>query len=75
VKRGLAEILAVYHRDNSSVWDCRPEGTYVRRTPPEGVAPLAAQTEFIRLAAQAMSQPGPKPRRQARKRRPAASQD
>ncbi|MBI5477698.1 MAG: polyphosphate kinase 1 [Deltaproteobacteria bacterium] len=71
VKRGLAEILAVYDRDNSSVWDCRPDGTYVRRTPPEGAAPLAAQPEFIRLAAQGQGPPAPKPRRRSRRRRPA----
>jgi len=70
VKRGLAEILEVYHRDNSSVWDCRPDGTYVRRTPPEGATPLAAQDEFIRLAAQGATPPGPKPRRRTKKRRP-----
>jgi polyphosphate kinase len=71
VKQGLAEILDVYHRDNSSVWDCRPDGTYVRRTPAEGATPLAAQSEFIRLASQAVARPAPKARRPARKRRPA----
>ncbi len=51
VKRGLDEILQVYHRDNCSVWDCRPDGSYVRRTPMAGAAPFAAQEELIRRRA------------------------
>jgi polyphosphate kinase len=73
VKHGLAEILDVYHRDNSSVWDCRPDGTYVRRTPAEGVPAIAAQAEFIRLAGQAQGPPAAKPVRRARKRPAAAA--
>jgi polyphosphate kinase len=73
VKRGLAEILDVYHRDNSSVWDCRPDGTYVRRAPADGMPAVAAQSEFIRLAAQGSGPPAPKSARRTRKRRAAAS--
>lgn len=51
VKRSLDEILEVYHRDNCSVWDCRPDGTYVRRNPTDGAARLAAQEELIRWRA------------------------
>lgn len=50
VKRQLAEILAVYERDNCSAWDCQPDGRYVRRNPREGEERLSAQERFIQLA-------------------------
>ena len=36
-------ILEIYDLDNSSVWDCRPDGHYVRRRPEEGEPVRAAQ--------------------------------
>jgi polyphosphate kinase len=47
----LDEILQTFERDNCSVWDCRPDGTYVRRTPADGEPPRAAQEELLRRAA------------------------
>jgi len=47
IRRELDEIFDVYARDNASVWDCRPDGTYVRRTPAPGEARRAAQQELI----------------------------
>jgi polyphosphate kinase len=46
----LDDILDVYAQDNSSAWDCRPDGTYRRREPPEGGPRLAAQEVFIERA-------------------------
>ena len=46
----LDEILAVYDRDNSSMWELKSDGSYSRRQPAEGEEPLAAQDEFIRRA-------------------------
>ena len=66
VRRGLEEILEVYHRDNASVWDCRADGTYARRVPPEGAARVSAQDEFIRRA---HSEQQEKPAKPAHKRR------
>jgi polyphosphate kinase len=50
VKRELREILDVYDDDNSSAWDCGPDGVYVRRRPREGEPRRAAQSRFIRRA-------------------------
>ena len=69
VKRSLDEILEVYHRDNCSVWDCRPDGSYVRRTPAAGAARLAAQEELIRRRTMALggeSHPATPPGRRRR---------
>ncbi len=68
VKRGLQAILRVYERDNSSVWDCRPDGTYCRRSVPEGAEPVAAQAELIRLAAEEGRRGAPAVRRRGRPR-------
>ena len=46
----LRRILAVYESDNTSAWDLRPDGTYVRRTAAPGQPRCAAQEVFIRLA-------------------------
>ncbi len=51
IRRQLTRILEVYEEDNCSVWDCGPDGAYVRRRPAPGEAPRAAQEIFIRLAA------------------------
>jgi polyphosphate kinase len=50
IKRELREILDVYDDDNSSAWDCGPDGAYVRRRPKEGEPRWAAQSRFIRRA-------------------------
>jgi polyphosphate kinase len=50
IKRELREILDVYDDDNSSAWDCGPDGVYVRRKPKEGEPRRAAQGRFIRRA-------------------------
>jgi polyphosphate kinase len=50
VKRELREILDVYDDDNSTAWDCGPDGTYVRRRPKENEPRWAAQNRFISRA-------------------------
>jgi polyphosphate kinase len=46
LKNELDEILASYESDNCSVWDCGPDGVYVRRSPAEGEPRREAQEEF-----------------------------
>jgi polyphosphate kinase len=46
----LAGILDVYDQDNSSAWDCGPDGSYTRRRPAEGKERRVAQEIFIREA-------------------------
>ena len=48
--RELTRILEVYENDNCTVWDGRPDGTYVRRRPEPGEEPRPSQETFIRLA-------------------------
>ena len=50
VQRDLDEILAVYESDNSSAWDCGPDGSYRRRKPAKGEERRAAQEIFIERA-------------------------
>ncbi len=50
VKQELAAILDVYDNDNSSAWDCMPNGNYVLRRPSKGEACRSTQEEFITLA-------------------------
>ena len=50
IKKQLCEILDVYDDDNSSAWDCGPDGSYVRRKPKEGEPRRAAQGRFISRA-------------------------
>jgi len=50
VQRELDRIIEVYETDNSSAWDGRPDGSYVRRHPVGGEPRRAAQEELIRLA-------------------------
>lgn len=50
VRRQLDEILDVYTADNSSAWDCQPDGVYIRRRPAEGEEPRPAQEVFIAMA-------------------------
>ena len=50
VKQELAAILDVYDNDNSSAWDCLPDGSYVLRRPPKGKTHNSAQEMFIKLA-------------------------
>ncbi len=50
VKQELAAILDVYDNDNSSAWDCLPDGSYVLRRPPKGETCRSTQEMFIKLA-------------------------
>ncbi len=50
LREQLDEILAVYLDDNSTAWDCGPDGTYARRTPKSGQRRCATQAELIRRA-------------------------
>ena len=50
VKRELQEILEAYRSDNSSAWDCGPDGVYVRRTPGPGEERQAVQAILIARA-------------------------
>jgi polyphosphate kinase len=56
VARQLDDILDIYASDNASAWDCQPDGSYIRRTPPDGATRRAAQEMFIRNT----GQPGPR---------------
>jgi polyphosphate kinase len=47
VKHRLDRILNVYAEDNCSAWECRPDGTYIRRAPSEAEERHAAQEVFI----------------------------
>jgi polyphosphate kinase len=49
VRREIEEILETYRRDNASAWDCRPDGSYVRRRPGPGERPVAVQDALARL--------------------------
>jgi polyphosphate kinase len=49
-KAQLDEILATYHSDNCSVWDCGPDGVYALRSPADGQRRFEAQVEFIKRA-------------------------
>jgi len=66
LKRELDGILDVYQNDNCSAWDCGPDGTYVRRSPPEGEECRAAQESFIQLAQQDAKTAAPRARSKAR---------
>jgi len=48
VQQTLEEILHAYRNDNASVWECQSDGSYVRRTPPEGAPHLVVQEELMR---------------------------
>jgi polyphosphate kinase len=50
VGRHLDDILDIYAEDNSSAWDCQPDGIYVRRTPAEGEERRAAQEVLVESA-------------------------
>ncbi len=50
IQKQLLEILDVYAADNSSAWDCGPDGTYRRRLPRPGEPRRAAQEIFIERA-------------------------
>jgi polyphosphate kinase len=54
IKQELCEILDVYDNDNTTAWDCKPDGVYARRTPGEGDVRRAAQESFIQLATDAV---------------------
>ena len=40
-------VFEVYERDNTTAWDLRPDGSYVRRRPEEGEEPRATQKVFM----------------------------
>jgi polyphosphate kinase len=46
IREQLDRIIEVYDSDNSTVWDCGPDGAYTRRTPAEGEPRRAAQEIF-----------------------------
>jgi polyphosphate kinase len=50
VKQQLDAILEVYEKDNSSAWDCMPDGNYLRRCPARGEERRSAQEMFIKMA-------------------------
>ncbi len=54
IREELTRILEVYERDNCTVWDARPDGTYVRRRPAPGEEPRPSQETFIRLAGESV---------------------
>jgi polyphosphate kinase len=45
----IEEILTVAENDNSSAWDLRQDGRYVRRRPAKGEDPRPSQQKFIEL--------------------------
>jgi polyphosphate kinase len=53
-QRKLETILETYEQDNCSAWDCRPDGTYVRRRVGDGEERRAAQEIFIERAESAL---------------------
>lgn len=48
--RQLERILDVFDSDNHSRWDCRPDGTYVRRRPAPGEPRRDSQEVFLAMA-------------------------
>jgi polyphosphate kinase len=50
LRRRLTAILDAYERDNASVWDCGPDGVYVRRRPAAGEPRRAVQEMFAEMA-------------------------
>ncbi len=58
IRRELTRILEVYENDNCTVWDARPDGTYVRRRPAPGEEPRPSQETFIRLASSMLRHAG-----------------
>jgi len=61
----LDQLFEIYEKDNCSVWDCQPDGSYVRRKVPEGETRWCAQEAFIAL--QDGELPRPKRRMTTRK--------
>jgi len=64
--RELSAILDVYEEDNSSRWDCGPDGAYVRRRPQPGEPRRASQEVFIELARSEQSAAAAKRKARAR---------
>lgn len=50
VRRQLADLWEVYEKDNSSAWDCQPDGHYIRRRPIAGQEKISVQEKLIQLA-------------------------
>ena len=49
-RHAVLQVLELMWKDNLQAWDLNADGTYTRRTPGEGEAPLSAQTELARRA-------------------------
>jgi polyphosphate kinase len=47
IRAQLDRLIAVYQADNSTVWDCGPDGNYVLRRPAAGEPRRAAQEIFF----------------------------
>ena len=50
VRQQLADLWEVYEKDNSSAWDCQPDGHYIRRRPIAGQEKISVQEKLIQLA-------------------------
>jgi len=48
--RLVREIIGTQLEDNVKAWRMRPDGSYVRKTPAEGDAPVRCQRRFLALA-------------------------
>lgn len=52
VQQQLASIWEVYEKDNSSAWDCQPDGHYIRRRVIAGQERISAHERFIQRASE-----------------------
>lgn len=48
--KDLQEILGIMLADNSQAWDLQPDGSYIQRHPPIGVAPASSQKILMEMA-------------------------
>jgi polyphosphate kinase len=46
-RAAIYELLEVYLQDNQQSWNRQPDGTWARRQPTEGEAPLEAQVVLL----------------------------
>jgi len=47
IRQEVLSTLETYLRDNLQSWQLRPDATWVRREPGDGVAPLEAQVALL----------------------------
>jgi polyphosphate kinase len=52
-RHAVLQVLELMWKDNLQAWDLNADGTYTRRTPAEGQAPLSAQMALMELARRA----------------------